>query len=572
MINIFFSNNFIVRDDYLLLSFREFLQEKNTNFRNIQRLAIETILKKVNCITIISDTNSNKFLVYLFTAFFSTSKTTIVFIPLIALKKDIYRRAIELSIDISIYEEDKEKISFIVLVSIETISNFEFFLYLKKLEQLEKLDRIIFDEAYLIVTNVNYRFHIHSLKRLRIFVTQFVFFSITLPDLILSELEKSMILIKNVVLRTFTIRDNISYRIKVFSKNIKEENERFEKVLKTLIDLIVDFEVSDRIIIFVINTNTARKLSEYLDCKYYASNVENKEKIIDSFIFFDRIIVATSALEEGFDYSFIRVVIHYISSFSFIDFQQQTGRAERDQKHSISLTLIMDNELKYNDRDDDFKTLYKEYLNESIYKRRIINRVFDNEINDTCITNQNPCDLCLARNLEKISEIESYKEKTMENSIFEEDFINDLNFVEENCLICYLYLNAEYSHYYSICSMLKNFPLQKSIDLLRTPNLLPKDSCCFNCFLPTSICKKLKNFEFETDCVHEEIIPLLYCIIFSKQDIYSLDNLLSKDLRKDFERGLISLARKKVKLFNIDSNGLIELFIYIIKLRRTLII
>ena len=572
MTNIFFSNNFIVRDDYLFLSFREFLQKKNINFRNIQRLAIEIILKKINCITIISSTNSNKSFVYLFTASFSTSKTIIVFIPLITLKKDIYRRAIELFIDISIYEEDKEKISFIMLISIETISNSEFFLYLKKLEQLKKLDRIIFDETHLIVTSANYRFHMHSLKRLRIFVTQFVFFSITLLDLILSELKKSMILTKNVVLRTFTVRDNIPYRIKVFSKNIKKENERFEKVLKTLIDLIIDFEISDRIIIFVMNTNTARKLSEYLNYKYYASNVENKEKIINSFIFFDRIIVATSALGEGFDYSSIRVVIHYISSFSFIDFQQQTGRAERDQKHSISLTLIMNNELKYNDRDDNFKTLYKEYLNESIYKRRIINRVFDNEINDTCITNQNPCDLCLARNLEKISEIKSYKEKTIENSIFEKNFINDLNFVEENCLICYLYLNAEYSHYYSICPILKNFPLQKSIDLLRTSNLLSKDSCYFNCFLSTSICKKLKNFESETDCVHEEIISLLYCIIFSKQDIYSLDNLLSKDLRKDFERELVSLTKKKVRLFNIDSNDLIELFIYIIKLRRTLII
>ena len=459
-----------------------------------------------------------------------------------------------------------------MLVFIETISNSEFFLYLKKLEQLEKLDRIIFDEAHLIVISANYRFHMHSLKRLRIFVTQFVFFSVILSDLILSELEKSMIFIKNVILRTFIVRDNIFYRVKVFLRNIKEENERFEEILKTLIDLIVDFEISDRIIIFVMNTNTARKLSEYLNCKYYVSNVENKEKIIDSFIFFDRIIVATSALGEGFDYSFIRVVIHYISSFSFIDFQQQTDRAERDQKHSISLTLIMNNELKYNDRDDDFKTLYKEYLNESICKRRIINRVFDNEISDTCITNQNSCDLYLARNLEKISEIKSYKEKTMKNNIFEKDFINDLNFVEENCLICYLYLNAEYSHYYSICPMLKNFPLQKSIDLLRTSNLLSKDSCCFNCFLSTSICKKLKDFESETDCVHEEIIPLLYCIIFPKQDIYLLDNLLSKDLRKDFERGLISLARKKVRLFNIDSNGLIELFIYIIKLRRTLVI
>ena len=91
-------------------------------------------------------------------------------------------------------------------------------------------------------------------------------------------------------------------------------------------------------------------------------------------------------------------------------------------------------------------------------------------------------------------------------------------------------------------------------------------------FLSTSIYKKLKNFKFEIDCVHEEIISLLYCIILFKQNIYSLDNLFSKNLRKNFERRLISLIKKNVKLFNIDSNDLIKLFIYIIKLRRILII
>ena len=68
------------------------------------------------------------------------------------------------------------------------------------------------------------------------------------------------------------------------------------------------------------DTNTAKKLSEYLRCSYYASNVEDKEKVLESFISLDLVIVATSALGEGFDYSSIRVVIYYLSSFSFIDF------------------------------------------------------------------------------------------------------------------------------------------------------------------------------------------------------------------------------------------------------------
>ena len=237
------------------------------------------------------------------------------------MKADIYRRTIKLSIDISIYEEDKEKISSIVLVSIETITNSEFFLYLKKLEQLERLDRIIFDKAHLIVTSTHYRFQIYSLKRLRIFATQFVFFSATLPNSVLSQLEELIVLTKNTILRTSTIRNNISYRVKVFPKEVRRESERFEEVLKTIIDLGVDFEVSNRVIIFVIDINTAKRLSEYLGYKYYTSNVEEKDKVIDSFISLDRILVATSALGEGFNYSSIRLIIHFISLFSFIDFQ-----------------------------------------------------------------------------------------------------------------------------------------------------------------------------------------------------------------------------------------------------------
>ena len=254
------------------------------------------------------------------------------------------------------------------------------------------------------------------LIKLKLLVTQFVFCSATLTNSMISQFNINMNLHNNIILRSSTVRDNISYHIQLFKS--KQEDDRFLELLQICYDFISKFDNSnDRIIIYVMSSKLAQELDEFLSSPYYFGrmSIEDKNKNINLFISSERIIITTSALGEGFDYSSIRVIIHYLSVFSIIDFQQQTGRAGRDLKNSISLILTTSYEMKINDNDDEYKRLFKEYLLKSICRRRVIDRVFDNNVIDSCLSSQSLCDLCLKRSDEQLIEINSFKSIVREN-------------------------------------------------------------------------------------------------------------------------------------------------------------
>ena len=166
--------------DYLLICLKQFLNTDNAKFTcSEQREAVELILKKTNCLTMILDTDQNKSLLYLFTASFSNSECTVVIVSLTALKLNLLHRCQQFSVSASIYEDSKKADS-LIFVSVETAVTADFQFFLKNLQSQQKLDRIIFDECHLIVTAASYRYYMHSLKQLRLINTQFIFLSATL--------------------------------------------------------------------------------------------------------------------------------------------------------------------------------------------------------------------------------------------------------------------------------------------------------------------------------------------------------------------------------------------------------
>jgi len=145
---------------------KEFLQDDSAMFKSKeQKKALKQMLKKTSCLTVILTTSSNKSFLYLLLASISTVETTIIIIFLTALKSDLLQKAKEMKISASIYEE-KKSADKLVLVSIETAVSSNFQLFLISLHAENKLDRIIFDECYLIVTAANYRYQMHNLKKL----------------------------------------------------------------------------------------------------------------------------------------------------------------------------------------------------------------------------------------------------------------------------------------------------------------------------------------------------------------------------------------------------------------------
>ncbi len=98
-----------------------------------------------------------------------------------------------------IYEEYKS-INKLVLILIEIVVSLSFQLFLMFLHAKNKLDRIIFNECYLIVTTANYRYKMHKLKKLRLITTQFLFLFITLFVSVLQEMNKIFFFLNNVIL------------------------------------------------------------------------------------------------------------------------------------------------------------------------------------------------------------------------------------------------------------------------------------------------------------------------------------------------------------------------------------
>ena len=67
------------------------------------------------------------------------------------------------------------------------------------------------------------------LIKLKLLATQFVFCSATLTNSMISQLNINMNLHNNIILRSSTVRDNISYRIQLFKS--KQEDDRFLELL-----------------------------------------------------------------------------------------------------------------------------------------------------------------------------------------------------------------------------------------------------------------------------------------------------------------------------------------------------
>jgi superfamily II DNA helicase RecQ len=97
----------------------------------------------------------------------------------------------------------------------------------------------------------------------------------------------------------------------------------------------------DKIIIYCSSIKEVKELSSLLDCTSYYSNQENNSAILAEFkqVFnsHNQVLVTSTSLIEGFDYSSIRVVIIKDFSYSLIDYIQASGRAGRDNKMSVIL-------------------------------------------------------------------------------------------------------------------------------------------------------------------------------------------------------------------------------------------
>ncbi|KAI9748290.1 MAG: hypothetical protein M4579_007265, partial [Chaenotheca gracillima] len=503
-------------EDHLLQLLREFLQDPQAEFRNPeQRLAVEKILQKVNCLTMVTATSSGKTLIYLLCASLSSAQTTVVMVPLVSLKKDLRRRAEEFNISVSFYEEGSKATS-LVLASVESVDNPHFFTFLKTLQHEKKLDRIIFDEAHLIVTAANYRYVMHHLKNLRLINTQFIFLTATLPQIIQDQLTSMMFLQNNFLIRGSTSRDTIRYSLQYFKKSsVKDQMEEIQDLLLAYKASPAFTEGQDKILIFVQQINIANKLSDFLECEAYHGQLtaEEKEEALSDFVKEggEDLLVCTSALSAGFDHPHIRLTIHLYSAWSLVDFVQETGRLSRDEQLADSIILTTRQQMTGEASSQD-QALFKQYMGEQVCRRRLLASEMDMVTIEACSSDQELCDLCSQRKTGQDSVREAVKSHDQSGQQIKDQLVKYLYRLKEACAFCLLAkdpgIQEDFeSHTSYTCTRFKGEvkSLEYFGEIMSNPRNLQKDSCCFRCLLSPTICQGDHEFK-------GIILPLIWAV------------------------------------------------------------
>lgn len=578
-----------IGDTSLLLSniLKEFLNNKDAEFRSLeQELLIKSILLKVPYILAVLPTSIGKSLSYLLTSSLSTSKYTIIILPLVGLKLDILRRAREFNIPCSDYEEEK-LFTTITLISIETIVSNSFISLVQGLINNNSLDRIIFDECHLLISASSYRSIMFRFKEMLALPTQFVFLSGTLPLIFEDFIKTDLSLNSLSIIRSNCSRPNISYKASAYISYNKE------KQLEEIALFISNFQSKefltkeDKILIFCSSEIEVELVSTYLNCSFFYSSLskEIKEETINNFVssFEDyySILVSTSSLQEGFDYSFIRLVVYKDIAYSFLGFLQGSSRGGRDNRPSTSIFFYNPNNARLSNSlnilsssnslppsrpkilEDD-KALVFNYLSESVCRRRVINLYLNSEVIDECSNSDNKCDLCLSRANITNKQVSRILSITKEVEVKRECIRSFISIQGLYCVYCQLlrvYIpNSEFTldfHSSKACPF-NTFPISRNFKswLNKKYLILDDNTCCFKCFLPTVICYSLKESESST-CFNLELITsaLDMFFIFQKE----LDLLNKYDLEDPRDSPLLFTKAffKKTFLEDIKTEGLL---------------
>jgi hypothetical protein len=357
--------------------------------------------------------------------------------------------------------------------------------------------------------------------------TQFVFLTGTLPLIYEKDFKETLKLESLSVIRAPSSRREISYNTKVYSSLSKEgQLEEVRSYVDSYRTKLSSYK--DKILIICPTIPSIIELGEAIGCPVYYAALENKEEVLNRFLttnnFYNIVLVSSSALEEGLDYPHIRLVVYKDFAYSFLSFLQGSGRGGRDGNKSVSMFFHYKGEEEERENDSLDKSTLRKYLKEEVCKRRVINLFLDNSLVDKCSKEEELCCLCLSRQNIHLSTINTIKSSSINIERNREDFKAKFFKLSASCIYCSLMLNTlcfDHSSYHCPLSKEINIEEEKISKYLKEQgsSYLKKDSCCFNCFLPTTICSTTKRESKGVSyCYNIIFIPRVLSLFFFKQE------------------------------------------------------
>ena len=327
---------------------------EEATFRGVQGEAIRAITVGVSPVVVVMPTGAGKSMLFMLPAWVEQGGTTVVVVPLIALRGDMTRRCNELGISCAEWEGRRQPdAAAIVLVTPESAVTEGFMTFLNRLKATQQLDRIVIDECH-IVLNRRYTFRkqMQQLGKLMMAETQMVLLTATLPPSEEEELYRRMHFEKGQV-RTFrarTARKNVAYRV-VDTSGMGGRGDK-EKAVLGLIEERFQKHAAGKVVVYGSTVRKVKRIAEALGCDAYHHDAEGKDRMLEDFrAGRRRMIVATSALGMGVDIPDIRCIVHVDRPRTLLDYAQESGRAGRDGERSEA--IVIEDEDEKPPADDD---------------------------------------------------------------------------------------------------------------------------------------------------------------------------------------------------------------------------
>ena len=327
----------------------------------MQRDALRLLAGNVPESVIVMPTAGGKSTLYLILSRLPSAEVTVVVVPYIALRQDLIRRCRDHRIPYWRYDQTDRMqdrlhtVPSLVLVDVETAVTSGFLALARQLNDLGRLDRLILDEAHLILTAAYYREHLGLLGVLRRIACSFTCLTATLPPHGELDLQQSLFLSRPVIQRASSDRPNLEYcvqslpAITTSSAPPSPEARLASAVVQLHQEDLRQWRASGdpglaaRSICYVRQRTTGVWLAKQLDCDFYHAKLSKaeRESIITAWSSGQRcpILVATSAL-VGVDYPSVRRIIHVDAPEGLVAYAQDTGRAGRDGLHAVCTVIL----------------------------------------------------------------------------------------------------------------------------------------------------------------------------------------------------------------------------------------